>query len=322
MGSSLAAVPEDKKDLIVITKDGEKKLYEFAVSVSGMALGSVPEDKITSDLCIEALKTDGDALKYVPKKFITPEFITKINQAGIVIPPRYRSTIINMGSDSENAITADEFNFVCNINDYDQYENIKLSDMPYVFTKRLRNRLERSGITTLGELFEQYQDFEFGCLFPEFAGTMNVLKCKFKGEDPKIDLDSTDANYMVSKIGLSLPFTKEIERKGLSIRDLMEQLTLPPEQQVWNSHLRGVGESSIDLSLEKLAIISQYYNCLDSEKSTKGSISGELALLNSQLRELQQQSALLDAKIDETICKIASLATQKVTSREGSYVKK
>lgn len=332
-GKSLNAVPEDMRSMFVETKDGKRKLYEIALDVDGMALGAVPDDELTSEVCISVLKKNPLAIKYVPVRFITPEFVKELIVNDIVLSPKDRCYVrecINVWAKRNGIIDIPDidFNMMINSSQNEDWRNIRLDDMPYMFPKKMVDKLNRRGITNLSELFMAYDNnvFENDPIFApgdfslELMGIVNILSCKFRRRDPIIDLEQIDYTYMQSKMGLPKAFAREVSRRGFCVKDLLEQLALPFEKQIWNNFggWCRVGDGAINSAIEKIVIVSDYYSNITSDKKREN----EIEMLNEELASLQQRSAVIDGQINKTIQRIEKLKSQRKMASGVSYVKK
>lgn len=332
-GRSLRSVPEDKRCEVIETADGNRKLYEIALAVDPMSLSAVPDNELTSEICLNAVKRNPLAISYVPVRFITPDFVQELKENNVVLSPKDRCYLvecINVWAKRNGVIElpAVEFNMLLVSSENTELKSIKLVDMPYMFSKKILDKLESCGIINLSQLFEIFDNgslvldslFVSGDSSLELAGTINTLNCKFRGRDPKLDLDSRDYSYMQSKLGLPKAFAREACNRGFSIGELLEELNEPYAKQIWNNFgcWCRVGEGTINSAIEKLAIISDYYSNITANKKREN----EIEMLNEELLRLQQKSAVLDAQINRTLQRIVELKDQRKADSGVSYVKK
>ena len=184
--------------------------------------------------------------------------------------------------------------------DNSTFSDILLSDLADLVPNSTLKLLEKRGITTLEQLFVSYENRDFDILFSEsrrleINGLVNVLSCKFKRRDPKIDFNNSSVEYIIGK----LVFPPTVARQALlygkvTIGELIEQAKLPFDKQVWSFPMNGVSDFSKRLCVNKLLIVADYYDKkANNDKSTVSHIDS----LQAQLLELNRQSAILDNKI-------------------------
>ena len=324
-GKSLRSVPDDKKCALVETKDGEKKLYEVALTADPLAFKYVPVSELSSEMCLKYLKEEPSLISSIPAKMITPELVEKMNQNKIVFSPRERCYIKNslkVWADFNDVV---KFNTELDCEEDAYFSDIKLTDIECLFNKKVVLKLNRNGIVSVGQLLalgenpERLDSLFSGDTRLELMGTINILNCKFRGINPELDLDSSDSVYMQTKMGLPRAFAREVSKRGLSIKKLLEHLELPYNRQIWNRFTgwERIGEGVINSSIERLEVISDYYHFSDDKKR-----DAEIAYHRSQLEQLKQHSLELNNKISETINKIRELEEQKSMNDGVGYVKK
>lgn len=210
--------------------------------------------------------------------------------------------------------------------DNSTFSDILLSDLADLVPNSTLKLLENRGITTLEQLFVSYENRDFDILFSEsrrleISGLVNVLSCKFKRRDSKIDFNNSSVEYIIGK----LSFPPTVARQALlygkvTIGELIEQAKLPFDKQVWSFPMNGVSDFSKRLCVNKLLIVADYYDKkANNDKSTVSHIDS----LQAQLLELNRQSAILDNKIKTVIDEIEAVS-KKGQNNVGSisYIKK
>ncbi len=324
-GKSLRSVPEDKKCTIVETTDDEKKLYEVALAVDPLSFKYVPTSELTPEMCLEFLKREPSLISSIPCRMITPEFVEKMYENKIILSPRercYVKTSLKIWSQFYDVV---KFNTELDYEEDTDFSDIKLADMEYLFNKKIIEKLSRNGIVSIGQLLalgdnrERLNSLFSGDARLEVMGTIRVLNCKFRGINPNLDLDSSDRVDMQSRMGLPKAFAIEVSTRGLSIKDLLEQLALPYKRQAWNRFTGWdrIGEGAINSSIQRLEVLSDYYKSPEDKRR-----EDEIAYHRRELEQLQQFSLELNNKISATINKIKELEGQRNKESGVSYVKK
>lgn len=329
---ALRSVPHDKKSLIVNFAGENKKLYEVAVEKDGMALSFVPASNRNFALCYKALSLDSRAIQFVPASVITYDFLEKLSDNGIFIDDKFLPYVkeclkVNgRGSHKDSVIDEEDISISDIDDDNSIFSDILLSDLANLIPNSTLKLLEKRGITTLEQLFVSYENRDLGILFSEsryleINGLVNVLSCKFKGRDPKIDFNNSSVEYIIGKLGFPPTVARQVLLYGkVTIGELIEQAKLPFDKQVWSFPMNGVSDFSKRLCVDKLLIVADYYDKkVSNDESTISHIDG----LQAQLLELNRQSAILDNKIKTVIDEIESLSKQGQDSVGGiSYIKK
>ena len=170
---------------------------------------------------------------------------------------------------------------------YDEsYYLIDLEQVVPTFSKSILKKLKENGVTTLGELFELYDDNKrISEIYPkktrsesmhEFIGTTRLLRYKYLKEDLQLKKHSDYVDF------------------GFSGRAL-------------NINSDGVGTVVRNEIITKCSILKDYSD----EKNLINENTDEVSILNKKLKLLEKKKELLEMQIEELKEEIKSKSIAK-----------
>ena len=332
------ALKKDPNEIFKLPEDIMAQYLNFAISLNGKILGSIPHEKKTEELCRIAFDNDYMTFKYIPHKFKTQEmciialkknpklirnvpitildneFLATLKELGIVISKKDENYVeeairinskINMpeeeGKTSEKSLDISP-----------EIANIYIQDVHEYFSSNAQAALESIGIYTLGELLSVSSKKEFAKeladkkVFSEIIGTIKILRCKYLNEDPLIDLndEELDLPELFKSLGFSTRATNCLMRSAFcrDSKSFLEKLSSPSAAQ----DLKGVRNLGRGGSLEvmtKVKVVLDYYRNKENQDSASNPLD-ELKELNQELQRLIAIRDKYDSLINGVISKI------------------
>ena len=183
-------------------------------------------------------------------------------------------------------------------------ESYYLMDLEQVvpkFSKPVLRRLKENGITTLGELFDLYDDNKrINEIYPkkstsesmhEFIGTTKLLRYKYLREDLQLKKHSDYIDFGFSGRALSIIISNGW-KMGRTISNY-ERILRINNNRTLNSD--GVGTVVRDEIISKCSILKEYSD----EKNLINGNDDEVSILNRKLKLLEKKKELLEMQIEE-----------------------
>lgn len=332
------ALINDPKEVFKLPEEIRDKYLSFAVSLRGQILANIPREKKTAglcrlafannylafkyiphefktqDMCLRALAGNPRLIKYVPITLLNEDFLEVLEDLGIRIDEKDYSYIeealrVNKSLDNPTTIE-DELNHDINIPP--EIANIYIRELYEFFSNNAQNTLEEANIHTLGDLFKlsEKQDFARYFIdrkaFNEIFGTAKILRCKFLGEDPFINIDSEELEplELYQKLGFSTRVINALRHNPYctSTRSFLEKVTSPDAEKKLKG-IRNLGQNGAKEVIAKTRIVIEYYK---NKENIKTANTEETAIqeLNEELQKLIAIRDRYDQMIKGTIEKI------------------
>lgn len=233
-GTTLKSVPKEYWDSEVEYLGEKIKLYELAIKADGLALKLLSVELKTLSICKTAVKSNSEAIVYVPPKYITPEFIQELYDEGVNISSKnmeYVNESLKIYAENNGIFKAEE---ILTLPDslesksseqYQKYKDISLENFSKIINKETLQILFNKGIKTLDDLLNLSSNPEFIKMFPKISyttinGNINILNCKLFNTNPMIDFNVPITSELLSnKLGIS-------SRIGHKLEDTYNEKTL------------------------------------------------------------------------------------------------
>ena len=144
-------------------------------------------------------------------------------------------------------------------------KSLRLDAEKGLMSQSLLKVLENLGITTVGDLLEQTENFdEFSKKLPngqsirkDMLNIIKLLKCKYLNEDPKINFKITERLPFYEQFGFSRQVISCLCRSRDFNPDKFIELLYSDLTRIRN--VRGLGEAGYGEILYKMSIILNYY---------------------------------------------------------------
>ena len=197
---------------------------------------------------------------------------------------------------------------------YDEsYYLIDLEQVVPTFSKSILKKLKENGVTTLGELFELYDDNKrISEIYPkktrseslhEFIGTTRLLRYKYLKEDLQLKKHSDYVDFGFSGRALNIILLNGW-KMGRTISNYERVLRIN-NSRILNSD--GVGTVVRNEIITKCSILKDYSD----EKNLINENTDEVSILNKKLKLLEKKKELLEMQIEELKEEIKSKNIEK-----------
>lgn len=185
----------------------------------------------------------------------------------------------------------------------ENYKNIELSSLDYLFSNASTRVLCAWNIITIGDLFEKYEDiYRFtGGTYNNISVAYRLLKCKYLGIDPEIEINDTDDISDISKkMAFSNRATNLLLRSKITTIELIK-IIMEDDEVIASKELmckiRNCGQKTAGEIFSKMSIVLDYYN--NTKKENKD-VADDKSLYYEMV-ELSKQVKALDKKIDDML---------------------
>ena len=204
----------------------------------------------------------------------------------------------------------------------DNYKNIELNSLDYLFSNASIRILQAWNIITVGDLLEKYQDI-YKFTGNNISVAYKLLKCKYLGIDPQIEInDADDINEVSKKLSFNNRTTNLLLRSKITTIDLkkiiMENDEIIASKEVIRE-VRNCGEKTAREIVSKMSIVLNYYNNIKEENSD---VAGDKSIY-FELIELSKQVKELDKKIDSMLDRmLENMEEEKFSEEIKTYIKR
>ncbi|MBQ6323538.1 MAG: hypothetical protein IJI22_01760 [Bacilli bacterium] len=333
------ALINDPKEVFKLPEEIRNKYLSFAVSLRGQLLANIPREQKTAelcrlafsnnclsfryiphefktiDMCIRALAINPRLIKYVPITFLNEEFLNTLEDLEINIDEKdkfYVKEALRINETLDIPTTEENDIDSYNVNVPPEIANIYIRDLYEFFSSNAQTMLEKAGIHKLGELLNLSERSDFARYFSdkkafgEVLGTVKILRCKFLGEDPLIDINSEELEplELYQKLGFSTRVINALRRTlyCTNAKTFFERITSSDIESKLKG-IRNLGSGGAKEVIIKTNIVIDYYKNKDNVK-TDDDTQKEIQELNEELQELIAMRNRYDQLIKGTIEKI------------------
>ena len=304
-GEALSRLPSELRNI---------EYCNIALNNTIKAFEHVPDRFKTYEMCLTAARDDSKAIKFIPARFITSNFINDLKMLNIEIPKKLMGYVNECLKINENLTDEEKEESVFNYNDL---KNIDIEAFKDYFSSKSFEFLKSLGVVNLDDLLKIIITREFinsnrnETIKNEIIGTARLLKCKFYGVDPLIDMNSeekADSDFYIS-MGFSTHARLSMLRKfELKRNEFLDTVQKPGF--VYNlERAKNTGKKAIREIMLKTEILVDYYTHNKKEEKSTTPVS-ELSNLKKQLDDLLRERSELDKQINLLYKQITEVASQ------------
>ena len=304
-GEALSRIPSELRNI---------EYCNIALNNTIKAFEHVPDKYKTYEMCLTAARDNSKAIKFIPARFITSNFINDLKMLNIEIPKKLVGYVNECLKINENLTDEEKEESVFN---YDDLKNIDIEAFKDYFSSKSFEFLKSLGVVNLDDLLKIIITREFinsnrnETIKNEIIGTARLLKCKFYGVDPLIDMNSeekADSDFYIS-MGFSTHARLSMLRKfELKRNEFLDTVQKPGF--VYNlERAKNTGKKAIREIMLKTEILVDYYTNNKKEEKSTTPVS-ELSNLKKQLDDLLRERSELDKQINLLYRQITDVASQ------------
>jgi hypothetical protein len=327
-GHALSGLPEERKT---------PEFCELAVSKNPKAFRYVPSQYKTYEMCKTVVMNDPSLIKLVPVEILTRDFFTELQKSNIVIPDNCMGYVKEClkAHDSMAGITNPNINSDNKESELPKTEipvdikNISLNSLAVFFSQATLKLFETYGITNLEQLFkiastsDYVKYFGSSAIYNELTNTIRLLKCKYLGQTPLIDINDEQMEWdeLYYLLGLSTRSRNCLKRCGFckNAKEYFERMQNPRVEESL-MRVRNMGANGLKEIMQKTNIILNYYeshkvaetdptkleeNEIPKNDNVSTRIENDTAeSLNAELQRLREERKKIDEQIDIVLAKI------------------
>ena len=314
-GSVLRCVPQERRT---------KEVCEYAISSYGRALRNVPNHIKTFEICLKAVAQDSNAIEFVPIEFLTEEFVSSLNNAGIVIPKKHSGYVdecLQIHKKLQNEIFNSE---QTNSNELklkldDTCYNVELESLVVLIDEHVIKELKKININTVGDLLNISQNIEFYNMLlnslplrTHICTAVKLLKCKYMNIDPMIGFP--DESTWRDDLCFSMRIISVLSKTGChSLKQFYELIHNPDKEKILYRAVQGKGKREQSIVQEILAkgqIVVDFYDN-KKEKEENATEDETIQLLEKELEQVRSEIQNLNARTDDILAKIQEKMAEK-----------
>lgn len=310
-GYALRFVQENRRTL---------EMCDLAVKNHGRAINYVPDSIKNFDLCVKAVIQDNSAIGYIPVKFLDQNFVDTITNAGVSIMPKdinYVKQCLATHEKMDLEPTNENQIYDCNlkIDSNLYYYSINIESLKGLFSTSLMNFLNDNKILTIGSLLEISCNNDFWntlldkdkILYYELLSVIKLLKCKYLGIDPNINISDDDNKNddiieFFDKIGYSSRTRNCLSKALFTTKDIYIIMHSPNRERKFG-RIRNAGVGVVNEIMIKTSIVIDFY---DEKRKKEINLNEDETIdaLNQELIQIREEIQRLNNRTDEIISKI------------------
>jgi len=312
---------EERINLRSIPKElRTQEVCEFAVSEGKTpgAIRFVPAKLKNYEMCKKAVIRDPKNISYVPVEILTKEFYDEIVSLGVLIPIKHRGYVQECLKLHAGIFEVSQT--ILSTTSYPEVSDIELSNVAGFFDKVTINYLNKLGIRTLEDLFREYDNPGFVHLFSAKSQNLDwlvpairLLRCKYLGEDPMIDMEAENCGDFLNSFGFSNraynclmwegignETSYHIKEKGKPRGEYHLLEIMKSDACVDRfSRIRNMGKKTLEEIVTKAAIVVDYYSKKPQVTDDLNELFYELQRLTVERYKINEQINIVNDKIRE-----------------------